>query len=263
MVNGQIFLLIHGAGSVGNEWKNFQKNLEDLGNKVIVPNLRLHQVGGEASEDLGQVSIIDYVNDMEQIIEKLNQEPIIIGYSMGGLIALILCSRGFGKLGIFITPAAPSGINAITPSVLRIFIKNIFRWKFWSKPVPPNFSSAYYGVFHDLRREQAKEIFDRSASPESGRALCEMGFPFLDPYGATKVSEQSIRCPTLTIGAGRDRITPIQIARKLKKKLKSKTDLIEFPKFSHYVMEGTEFEKVFEQCLLWMKNKIDFLKEKK
>ena len=64
MVKGQIFLLIHGAGSVGNEWKNFQKSLEDLGNKVIVPNLRLHQVGGEASEDLGQVSIIDYVNDI-------------------------------------------------------------------------------------------------------------------------------------------------------------------------------------------------------
>ena len=152
-----------------------------------------------------------------------DQEPIIIGYSMGGLIALILCSRGLGKLGIFITPAAPSGIIAITPSVLRIFIKNIFRWKFWSKPVPPNFPSAYYGVLHDLSREQAKDIFDRSASPESGRALCEMGFPFLDPYGATKVSEQSIKCPTLTIGAGRDRITPIQIARKLKKKLKSKT----------------------------------------
>ena len=144
MVKGQVILLIHGAGSVGNEWKNFQKSFEDLGNKVIVPNLRLHQVGGKVSKDLGQVSISDYVNDMEQIIKKLNQEPIIIGYSMGGLIALILCSRGFGKLGIFITPAAPSGINAITPSVLRIFIKNIFRWKFWSKPVPPNFQSAYY-----------------------------------------------------------------------------------------------------------------------
>ena len=262
MVKGQTILLIHGAGSVGNEWRNFQKSFETLGNKVIAPTLRLHKVGNAISSDLGQVSIVDYVNDMEEIIKKLDQEPIIIGYSMGGLIGLILCSRGFGKLGIFITPAAPSGINAITLSVLRVFIKNVFRWKFWRKPVPPNFPSAYYGVLHDLSKEKAKEVFDRSASAESGRALCEMGFPFLDPYGATKVSEQAISCPTLIIGAGRDRITPIQIARKLKKKLKSKTDLIEFPKFSHYVMEGKEFEKVFEKCLDWIKNKIDLLEKK-
>ena len=44
--------------------------------------------------------------------------------SMGGLIALILCSKGYGKLGIFITPAAPKGINAITFSVLKIFFRN-------------------------------------------------------------------------------------------------------------------------------------------
>ena len=257
MIKGQTILLIHGAGSIGKEWENFQRAFETLGNKVIVPTLRFHKLGQSTSPDLGQISILDYVEDIERIIVSLDQKPIIIGHSMGGLIALIICSRGFGKLGIFITPAAPSGINAITPTVLRIFFRNIFRWKFWTKPVPPNFSSAYYGVLHDLERDHAKKVFEKSHSAESGRALCEIGFPFLDTNSATKVNEQTIECPTLIIGAGRDRITPIQIARKLKKKLKSKADLIEFPHFSHYIMEGIEFEQVFEKCLKWMSEKIN------
>ena len=261
MIKGQTILLIHGAGSVGNEWGNFQKAFETLGNKVIIPTLRLHHLGHKMNSDLGQVSMLDYVADMEKIIRSLKQDPIIIGHSMGGLIALILCSRGFGKLGIFITPAAPRGINAITPSVLRIFYKNLFRWKFWKKPVPPNFSAAYYGVLHDLDIDHAKKVFKKSHSAESGRALCEIGFPFLDDSCATKVNERTIRCPTLIIGAGRDRITPIQIARKLKKKLKSKADLIEFPNFSHYIMEGKEFNQVFDKCLNWMFSKLSIKEE--
>ncbi len=234
MIKGQTILFIHGAGSVGKEWGNFKKAFEDLGNKVIVPTLRLHQLGQAMDPELRKVSILDYVSDIELIIRSLDQEPIIIGHSMGGLIALILCSRGFGKLGVFITPAAPKGINAITPSVLRIFFRNLFRWKFWSKPVPPNFSTVYYGVLHDLARSHAKEVFNRIYSAESGRALCEIGFPFLDPCCATKVKEENIKCSTLIIGAGRDRITPIQISKKLKKKLRSKADLVELPRFSHY-----------------------------
>ena len=57
---------------------------------------------------------------------KLAKPWIMFAHSMGGLIALILCSRGHGKLGIFITPAAPKGINAITLSVIKIFFRKVF-----------------------------------------------------------------------------------------------------------------------------------------
>ncbi len=196
------------------------------------------------------------MEDIEKIIKKLQQKPIIIGYSMGGLIALILCSKGYGKLGIFLTPAAPSDINAISFSVIRIFIMNIFRWKFWCKPMPPNFSSAFYGVLHDFKKDDALRIFKNYYSPESGRAICEIGFPFFYSNSPTKVDEKDILCPTLIIGSGRDRITPIQISKKLKKKLGKKTELIIFEKFSHYIMEGNEFKEVFAKITDWISKKI-------
>ncbi len=256
MIQNQTIILIHGAGSIGNEWENFKKSFELMGNTVINPTLRYHQRGYISDPKLGNTSILDYVEDIEKIIKKLNQKPIIIGYSMGGLIALILCSRGYGKLGIFITPAAPSGINAISLNVIRIFIMNIFRWKFWCKPMPPNFPSAFYGVLHDFKKEDALRIFKKNYSPESGRAMCEMGFPFFYSNAPTKVDEKNILCPTLTIGTGRDRITPVQISKKLKKKLGEKNELIIFENFSHYVMEGKEFKEVFSKISDWILKKI-------
>ena len=133
MIKDQTILLLHGANSVGNEWENFKNEFKKLGNKVIIPTLRHHRLGYNGSEELGKTSIFDYVSDIEKIIKNLKQKPIIIGHSMGGLIALILCSRGHGKLGIFITPAAPKGINAISFSVINIetptwcWFKKIFR----------------------------------------------------------------------------------------------------------------------------------------
>ena len=255
-MKNQIILLIHGAGSVGNEWENFEKAFSKMGNKVIKPTLRFHNRDCKSNPKLGNISILDYVSDMEKLIKNLNKKPIIIGHSMGGLIALILCSRGHGKLGIFLTPAAPSGINAISLSVIRIFIMNIFRWKFWCKPVPPNFASAYFGVLHDLERDYALKVFKKNFSAESGRALCEIGFPFFFSNSPTKVDVSSIKCPTLIIGAGRDRITPVAISKKLKSKLKDKAELIIFPLFSHYIMEGLEFNLVFKSILKWVNKKI-------
>ena len=254
MVKGQIILLIHGAGSVGNEWENFKKSFEDLGNKVVVPTLRLHKLGKTCDPGLGDTSLLDYAQDLQDLIKSFDQEPVIIGHSMGGLLALMLCSRGFGKLGVFITPAAPRGISAFSLSVLKLLFQNLFRWKFWNRPIPPNFSSAFYGVFHDLSPDYAREVFRKNHSFESGRAIFEICFPFLDKRGATEVNFKNIHCPTLVIGSGRDRITPVSISRKLAKKIGA--DFVEFPEFSHYIMEGKEFDETYSACVKWINKKL-------
>ena len=82
--------------------------------------------------------------------------------------------------------------------------------------MPPRYKSARYGVLHDLSETQAKEVFALSNSAESGRALCEIGFPYFYKECLTKINFDACSCQTLIIGCGRDRITPIAIARKLK-----------------------------------------------
>ena len=245
--------MIHGAGSIGVEWKHFEREFANHGYKVIRPTLRHHQLK-DTHPRIGDLSLNDYISDLEDLIGEMHERPIIIGHSMGGLIALKLCEKGLADLGILIAPAAPKGINAISISVLRIFLLNIFRWKFWTKPVPPRYKSARYGVLHDLSETQAKEVFEVSNSAESGRALCEIGFPYFYKDCPTEVNFNAYFCKTLIIGCGRDRITPIAIARKLKDAFGGRAEYKEFPNFSHYIMEGDEFIEVFDTCIKWLNN---------
>ena len=251
MQTKQTIFLIHGAGSIGVEWKNFEIGFKKQGFHVIRAKLRHHQVGSIHS-NIGNLSLDDYLSDLEKQIDELDHRPIILGHSMGGLLALKLCERNKSKLGILITPAAPAGINAISLSVIRIFISNIFRWKFWRRPVPPNYKSARYGVLHDLSEARAIELFNTLNCAESGRALCEIGFPFLYKNCPSKIDFNQYNCKTLIIGCGRDRITPISIARKLSVALGDAADYHEFSKFSHYVMENEEFHAVFSVCINWL-----------
>jgi len=72
---------------------------------------------------LGTTSLLDYAEDIENEIRKLDAKPIIMGHSMGGLLAQILGSRGLARALVLLTPAAPAGIRSLTPSVMRSFLR--------------------------------------------------------------------------------------------------------------------------------------------
>ena len=208
----KIVLLIHGFGSNNRVWDAYKDFFSKNNFCILAPNLR-HHGPGENLDGFENVSLLDYVNDLEILIKSLRSQPIIVGYSMGGLLALKLMERGYGKLGICLAPAAPRGINAISVSVLRIFLRNLLVWRFWKKVHKPRFSSARFGALGHLPISEAREIFELTSSAESGRVGVEIGFPIFDPRRASSLDETKIKCPVLVIGAQRDTVTPIGIAR--------------------------------------------------
>lgn len=74
----------------------------------------LPQCRSKAEPDprLGTTSLIQYAQDLENYIKGkgLNTKPIIMGHSMGGLLAQILGARGVASALVLLTPAAPAGI---------------------------------------------------------------------------------------------------------------------------------------------------------
>ena len=71
MLKDQTILLLHGANSVGNEWKNFENEFKNLGSKVVKPILRHHRLGFDGPKELGNTSIFDYVSDIFQTPRKM------------------------------------------------------------------------------------------------------------------------------------------------------------------------------------------------
>ena len=104
----ETIVMIHGMWGGGWNWENYQKFFEGKGYHCLTPTLRFHDVDPKAPPhpQLGTTSLLDYAEDLEKEIGKLDTLPILMGHSMGGLLAQILGSRGLAKALVFLEPYA-------------------------------------------------------------------------------------------------------------------------------------------------------------
>ncbi len=80
-------ILVHGAANSSGVWRLWRERLEAHGFPTRAPDLRGH--GATPCPDLGRVSMADYVADVEAAAAGLPDPPVLVGWSMGGLVALM------------------------------------------------------------------------------------------------------------------------------------------------------------------------------
>jgi non-heme chloroperoxidase len=253
----QTIIMIHGMWGGGWYWENYKNYFEAKGYKCIVPTLRYHDINPKSAppKELGTTSILDYASDLEKLIKEIGGQPIIIGHSMGGLIAQILASRGLASAAVLLCPASPRGILALTPSVIKSFWSVLFRWAFWKTPMRQTFKEAVYSMLHLLPLKQQKEVYERFVY-ESGRAAFEIGFWLIDSKGATQVNEKKVTSPMLVISGTDDRITPAAVVKEVHKKYKSISTYKEFSNHAHWIMSEPKWEEIAEFIHAWLNREI-------
>ncbi len=245
--------MIHGMWGSRWCWENYKKFFEEKGYHCITPALRFHDMDPKEPPNprLGTTSLLDYAEDLEKEIDKLDTLPILMGHSMDGLLAQILGSRGLAKALVLLNPASPHGIIALRPSVIRSFWSGLTKWGFWRKPMRQTFNEAIYSMLQLLTVEEQKELFDKFVY-ESGRAASEIGFWFLDTKGASKVDESMVACPVLVIAGAQDRMTPASVVRKVADKYKAVSTYKEFRNHAHWVIGEPGWEEIVEYISGWL-----------
>jgi pimeloyl-ACP methyl ester carboxylesterase len=209
----ETIVMIHGMWGSGWYWENFKGFFESKGYRCVIPTLRFHDMDPKGIPDprLGTTSLLDYAADLEKLIRELDGMPIIMGHSMGGLLAQILGSRGLAKALVLLTPASPRGIIALKASVIKSFWSGLTTWGFWRKPFRQTFAEAEYAMLELMPSESRKSIYDQFVY-ESGRAAFEIGFWLFDSKGAAKVDESKVTCPVIS-SLEKDRIHPISYSK--------------------------------------------------
>lgn len=248
--------MIHGMWGGGWHWEKFQGYFEDKGYHCIVPYLRHHDIkpNDTPPPGLGKTSLLDYAEDLELEITKLDEKPIIMGHSMGGLLAQILASRDLAKAAVLITPSAPAGIVALTWSVLKSFQEVLFRWGFWKKPHKISYEKAVYAAMEQLPVEERRYIYDRIVW-ESGRVVTEIGFWFVGVKGA-QVDSSKLTCPLLIISGSEDNVTPAKVVKKVAEKYKPLYTYMEFGGHAHWIIREPGWEKVAAYVYTWLEENV-------
>ena len=246
--------MIHGMWGKPHVWDAYRSFFEDHGYRCVTPTLRHHDIEpGEAPDPrLGTTSLLDYAQDLENEIKNLDQPPIVMGHSMGGLLAQMLAARDLARSAVLLTPAPPAGILMVhKPSVIKTFWKMQTQWGFWRKPVRLGFEESVYSTLHLLDPEEQRQTYDELVW-ESGRAVSEIGYWFLDGDRAARVDEEEVTCPLLVVGGGKDRMVPTSVVRRVAEKYGDVAAYREYPSHAHWIIDEPGWDVVAADVAAWL-----------
>jgi pimeloyl-ACP methyl ester carboxylesterase len=251
---GTTLFMIHGMMVGPWCWDNYRDYFAKEGYRCISPALRFHDMdpGDVPDPRLGTTGLHEYAADLAKDIQQLAEPPVLMGHSMGGLLAQILAARGCGRAAVLLTPAPPHGIYTLNYTVLKSFSRAMMHWGFWRRPFRFTFNKAVYATMHLMPVADRKRMYEKFVY-ESGRAAFQIGFWFLDRSGASKVDRDKVNCPTLVIAGKRDRITPASQVRKTAGRYKSAA-WKQFDDHAHWVLGEPGWQDVAEYVADWLQS---------
>lgn len=243
-------VMIHGMWGGGWYWEPFKTFFSSRGYICHTPDLRYHGAGAPADPALGDLSLLDYVADLQDFIATLPEKPIIIGHSMGGLIAQKLAERDLAEQLVLACPAPPADIFAISWSALQNFSLLMLQPGFWKKPHRPDFDTVVKSSFQLFPADVQRDFYQRLCY-ESGRVVVEIALPFLDKRRATVVKASRVRCPMLVLAAELDRLTPVNVVHKIANKY-PQADYHVFSGHTHWVIAEPGWETCAGYIADWL-----------
>lgn len=113
-------LFVHGSFSGAWIWgEHFLPYLADAGWECMAVSLRGHGQS-EGRERLDSLTLADYVADVGEAASALGRPPILIGHSLGGLVAQRFACRGQVAALAMLASVGPGGLgSAFTHMALR------------------------------------------------------------------------------------------------------------------------------------------------
>src|ERR1700712_4881944 len=117
-------ILIHGAWLASNSWDDFAAYFGARGYAVTAPEWprKAPDVAGQRGEavtDLAGLGVEEIVDHYAALIDTLDEPPVLVGHSFGGLFVEMLLDRGLGVAGVALDPAPFKGILRVEPSELK------------------------------------------------------------------------------------------------------------------------------------------------
>lgn len=231
-------VLIHGSWSRGEQWASARAAFSERGFTVHTPTLRHHELPlRDGAAKIATLSIRDYTDDLVAMVGALDSPPLLVGHSMGALLAQLVAART-AHAGLIAACPSPVGNSGLNRTTLGIAFAGALKSRPWAKPVyPPAWQQFWRGVAGAQSERDARDAYDDLVC-ESGRMLFfELAMPRLDRAKSATVDRRAIAGPVLIIGGEHDRIVPTRLARRTAAGYPNAT-YIEIPGSDHLVFHG-------------------------
>ncbi|HEY3949081.1 alpha/beta hydrolase [Phenylobacterium sp.] len=241
-------VMTHGAFCGGWSFERFRRPFEAAGYETIAPDLRGHAAGDPPEAVVG-ASMSDYAADIARRCAEFAEPPVLLGHSMGGLVALLAARKVAVKALVLLAPSPPWGMMGSSLEETATAFGVQMAGLFTGGALYPD--RGLMRAFSLDRLEQA----DREAAvallrPESAVAVRETLNWWLDPFMTTSLGPGTIGAPALVIAGEGDVVHTAATARAVAERIGA--DVKVMPGMSHWLVGEPGWEAVAEAAIAWL-----------
>ena len=246
---GPPILMIPGAFCGAWAFDAMRAPLERAGHRVHALDLPGHAPGEGAAAVAGR-SLRDYAAHLAGAIRACPEPPVLLGHSMGGLVAQIAAAQApvAGLLLLAPSPAwgqVETGMMEVAAGVALTALRGAW----WLQALEPEWEVVRGFTMDRLAEAEARRLYARMV-PESGRAVFEITNWWLDPTLAAAVPRLP-DLPSLVLVGDRDQVNPPATARTTARRLGAACQVLEGR--SHWLLGDDSGEDgVVDRVLGWL-----------
>jgi pimeloyl-ACP methyl ester carboxylesterase len=248
-------VFIHGLFMNPKSWESWKSYFEKNGYTCIIPTYPYHE--GEPAElrtkinpVLAKISLEDVVQSVRQSIQSLSEPPILVGHSMGGLIAQKIVNRAEAAAAVCINSAPPKGITSFKWSFLQANfpVINPFKGNSVFMPTLPWFHNAFC---HTMDMSATQSMFEKYVVPES------RNIPRSSTGREGLIDFDKPHAPLLFIAGELDKIVPASLNQKNFEAYTDGGSVKDFKAFeqrTHFICGQDNWEEVAAYALNWIRS---------
>ena len=198
---------------------NLMNYFTAIGFTCYAPDIMGH--GERAYIDVSKKSVHDYVRDMAEFVRfveaRHSAPPVIVGHSMGGLIAAKLAEYSSVGHTVLITPAPPKGVMFVPGRFIQHIFSGIIRAILFAlrgeRFVPSERALNTLFVDPEKSKDAIAMLLRHRINTESPFVAFELG------TSCVQVNKNMIKTPMLVIGAAKDTLIHPSVAERIARHL--------------------------------------------
>lgn len=238
-------LLVHGALTGSWLWAGFAAYFAERGWEAHAVNLRGHYTSDLA--DLETTSMHDYADDIGIAVRQLGRPPVVIGWGIGALTALLYAEQ-HPVLGlVLLAPSPPAAALPRRPLAHELrLVPDVYDARWWGWIAPMERLRNWMPDMSEDDLSKMQELLEGALESGSARRERMLG---------VEVDTTRIDAPTLVIGAGLDDVVHPTEARRTADLLGATYEY--FPAASHFglVMGSESWPEVAGSVLGWLEER--------
>ena len=251
-------VLIHGFWVTPRSWEGWIAHYEARGYRVLAPAYPGFEVEVEAlNEDtspIEAVTVPQIIEHLETVVGGLEQPPILIGHSAGGVFTQVLLDHGLGAAGVAINSAPTEGVKRVPLTQVKASFPVLKNPANRHRAVGLTFEQWHYAFTNTFSEDESRALYERYHVPASGSifwgsALANI-HPGKDDNHVDYANEQ--RAPLLFISGSEDHLMPPSIQSSNAKHYNSAvvTEVKEYPG-PHLLPAAPGWQEVADYALAW------------